>query len=81
MEYEGDSDTNCNCVHGKVHQILENRQREQEIRKRIKRVQTLIKSTRVLRRVLETLEDLISLRLQLNTLSEDWRDKVERNCT
>ena len=70
MEYEDDRDTNC-IVLGTVFIALENGRKELETGGRADTIQTtaLLRSARILRIVLETGRDLLSLRLQWKTIS------------
>ena len=48
---------------------------------RVEGIQTtaLLKTARILRRVLETWEDLLSLKLQWKTISKRWCEKLSRS--
>ena len=63
MEHERDSDTNCNWNARNDEQRLGKRLVEQEIRRIAETIQTvaLLRSVKLLRRVLETWGDLLSL--------------------
>ena len=78
MEHESDGDTNCNwCIRNGLHKNL----KEVEIRERAKTIQitTLLRSNGILRRILETWGDLLSLRLHWKTISEGWCEKLARS--
>ena len=51
-----------------------------EIRGRVETIQTtaLFRSARILRRVLETWGDLLSLKLQRKTISKPWNKKTRK---
>ena len=51
-----------------------------EIGGQVKTIQTtaLLRTVRILRSVLETLEELLSLKLQWKTISEHWCEKLSR---
>ena len=65
MEHDGDGDTNCNwCTRNNPRRIGK-RLEDLEIRGHVETIQTtLLRSARILRRVLETCADLLSLKLQ-----------------
>ena len=48
---------------------------------RLETIQTtaLLRSARILKRVLETRGDLLSLRLQWKTIDKDWSEKLANN--
>ena len=68
MEYEGDCDTNNNFVLGTIPKGLVERLEELVIRGRVETIQTtaLLRSARIMRRVLETWGGLLSLRPSAN---------------
>ena len=71
MEHEGDGDTNSNWCTLNNPQRFGNGTRNLEIREQVEIIQTaaLLRSARILRRVLVTWRDLMSLKLQWNTIS------------
>ena len=66
MERESDGATNCNWFTRYSHQSITGGLEELEIRARVETIQTtaLLRSAWILRRVEETWEDLLSLKLQ-----------------
>ena len=64
MKHEGGGDSNCNCRARYFHQKVQGLD-DLEIKGRVDTIQTtaLLRSDRILRRVLETGCDLLSLRL------------------
>ena len=65
-EHEGDGDTNCNWCTRNNSQSLEKGLDDLEIRGRVETIQTteLLRSVRILRRVLETWGDLMTFKFQ-----------------
>ena len=68
MEHEGDSDTNCGSALGTILKGLAKGLEDLEIRGQVETIQTL-RSVRILRKVLETWGNLLSLKLQWETIS------------
>ena len=68
---ESDGNTYCSWRDRYNHQKIGKGTEELEIRARVETIQTtaLLRSSRILRRVLETLGDLLSLKLQWKTIS------------
>ena len=71
MKHESEGDTNCNSCAQYSHERIDKGTGGVEIRGRGKTIQTtaLLKSARILRRVLETRGDLLSLKLLWETIS------------
>ena len=74
MEHEGDNYTICDCAFGTVTKGLLKGLEDLEVGNRVESIQTiaLLKTARILRRVLETWGDLLSLNLQWNTIILRW---------
>ena len=68
MEYKSDGDTNFNWCTRYSHQTFIHALKEMEIKGRVQTIQTkaMLRSARILRKVLETWGDLLSLKLQKN---------------
>ena len=66
---------------GTVTKVLVKRQEDLEITRRVETVQTtaLLRSARILRRVLETSGDLMSLKLQWKIIGQRWCEKLSRS--
>ena len=81
MGDEGDSETNCNWCTWNDSQRLAKGLQELEISGRAKTIQTtaLLWLARILRRVLNSWGDLVSLRLYWKTISKGWCKKFARN--
>ena len=80
MEHEDDNYTNpdrcfCTVTKGWLKGL-----EDLEIRGRVETIQTstLLWTARILRRILETWGDLLSLKLQWNTISQRWYEKLSR---
>ena len=71
MEHEGDNYTNVMGAFGTVTKGLLKGMEGLEVGGRVETIQTtaLMRTARILRRVLETWEDLLSLKLQWNPIS------------
>ena len=67
-------------THGKIPKGLVGGLEDLEIRGQVETTQTtaLLRSTGILRRVLETWGDLLSLKLQQKSLNERWREKLSK---
>ena len=84
MEYEGDNYTNCDwCFLARVTKGLLKGLEDLKVGGRVETIQTtaLLKMARILRRVLETWGDLLSLNLQWKTirLSLMWKTLMSNN--
>ena len=78
MEHEGDSDTNCNSALWTIPKRLGKVLEDFVIREQEETIQTiaLLRSARVLRRVLKTWGDLLSPKLQWKTFRLRWCEKL-----
>ena len=74
VEHESGGDTKCTWCSQYTHQVIGTGTEDLEIIRRVKIIQTtaLLRLTRILRRVLETLKDLVSLKLQ-------WKPSANAN--
>ena len=81
MEHESDNYSNHDWYVPYSHQILLKGHEDLEIRGRMEIIQTtlLLRSARILRRVLETWEDMLSLKLQCKTISVSWFEILPRS--
>ena len=77
MEHEHDNDIICNWWAWYSHQKVGKGLEDLEIRSRMETIltTTLLRSARIPRRVLETW-DLLSLKLQWETISQRWRARL-----
>ena len=82
MEHESDGDTSTNWLTRYSHQRIDKGTGGlgEKTRKKVETIQTtaLLRSARILRRVLETWGDLLSLKLQWETISKRWCEKFVR---
>ena len=80
VEDEGDGDTNYNWVHGTVtvNKWLLKGLEDLEVGSWVETIQrtALLKTARILRRVLETFGELLSLNLMWKTISLRWCEKL-----
>ena len=78
MEHESDDYTNCDCAFNTVTKGLLKFPEDLEVGERVETIQTpaLLKTARILGRVLETWEDLLLLKLQWKTISWRWFEKL-----
>ena len=78
MEHAGDNYTNVIGAFGTVTKGLLKGLEDMEVGGRVETIQTttLLRTARILRRVLETWGDLLSLKLQWKTISERWSEKL-----
>ena len=78
MEHEGDDYTNCDCCFCTVTNELLEGLDDLEVGGRVETIQTtaLLRTARILRRVLENWGDLLSLKLQGKTISVSWCKKT-----
>ena len=74
MDHEGNNNTNCDRRFKGLLKGLE----DLEVVSRVETIQTtaLLKTARILRRVLETCGDLLLLNLQWKTISVSWCKKL-----
>ena len=77
MEHEGNGDSNWNWHSFCGHQKTNTGTGGFEKKRRMESIQTtaLVKSTRIIRRVLETCGELLSLRFKWKTISVNWCEK------
>ena len=81
VEHENGHYTNCNFCYCYSYQREDTRTEDLEIKGWVETVQitALLRSTRILRSVLETWGNLLSLKLQWETIGLDWYEKLSRS--
>ena len=81
VEHESDVYSNYNWCYWYSHERLIQRREELEIRGLVETIKTtaLLRSARILRRILETCGDLLSLKLPWKTISVSWCEKLSKS--